>query len=112
MQGTAQRFALPALGRAAERRPPGKMLRRRKLLGIAPESPASGACFVGRFCVVQGSNALTLYILTSNAIIQECSNQKAKRHRLKLRSLQNQPAKKALRWSKMLPQNTKRKIAA
>jgi hypothetical protein len=32
-----------ALGRAAERRPTGKMLRRRKMLGIAPESPASGA---------------------------------------------------------------------
>jgi len=38
-----QRFALPALGRAAERRPTGKMLKRRKRLGIAPESPASGA---------------------------------------------------------------------
>ena len=48
MQGTAQRFALPALGRAAERRPTGKMLRRRKMLGIAPESPASGARFVGQ----------------------------------------------------------------
>ena len=47
--GVAQRFALPALGRAAERRPTGKMLRRRKMLGIAPESPASGARFVGRF---------------------------------------------------------------
>jgi hypothetical protein len=43
----AERFALPALGRAAERRPTGKMLRRRKMLGIAPESPASGARFVG-----------------------------------------------------------------
>jgi len=46
---SAQRFALPALGRAAERRPTGKMLRRRKRLGIAPESPASGARFVGRW---------------------------------------------------------------
>jgi hypothetical protein len=45
----AQRFALPALGRAAERRPTGKMLRRRKRLGIAPESPASGARFVSPF---------------------------------------------------------------
>jgi hypothetical protein len=44
----AQRFALPALGRAAGRRPTGKMLRRRKLLGITPESPASGARFVRR----------------------------------------------------------------
>ena len=47
----AERFALPALGRAAERRPTGKMLRRRKMLGIAPDSPASGARFVGqRLC--------------------------------------------------------------
>jgi len=38
----AERFALPALGRAAERRPTGKMLRRGKRLGIALESPASG----------------------------------------------------------------------
>jgi len=38
-----------ACGRAAERRPTGKMLRRRKMLGIAPESPASGARFVGQF---------------------------------------------------------------
>jgi hypothetical protein len=44
----AQRFALPALGRAAERRPTGKRIRRRKMLGIAPESPASGARFVGQ----------------------------------------------------------------
>jgi len=44
-----QRFALPALGRAAERRQTGKMIRRRKKLGIAPESPASGARFVRRF---------------------------------------------------------------
>jgi len=44
---SCQRFALPALGWAAERRPTGKMLRRRKRLGIAPESPASGARFVG-----------------------------------------------------------------
>jgi hypothetical protein len=35
-------------GRAAGRRPIGKMMRRRKLLGIAPESPASGARFVGQ----------------------------------------------------------------
>ena len=48
VQGACQRFALPALGRAAERRPTGKMLRRRKRLGIAPESPASGARFVRR----------------------------------------------------------------
>jgi hypothetical protein len=42
-----QRFALPALGRAAERRPTGKMLRRGKRLEIAAESPASEARFVG-----------------------------------------------------------------
>ena len=46
--GFVQRFALPALGRAAERRPAGKMLRRRKLIEIRSESPASGARFVGR----------------------------------------------------------------
>ena len=44
----AERFALPALGRAAERRPTGKMPRRRKLLEIYAESPASGARFVGQ----------------------------------------------------------------
>ena len=49
----AQRFALPALGRAAERRPTGKRIRRRKMLEIAPESPASGARFVGRIFVNQ-----------------------------------------------------------
>jgi hypothetical protein len=49
----AQRIALPALGRAAERRPIGKRLRRRKMLGIAPESPASGARFVRRFLTYQ-----------------------------------------------------------
>jgi len=47
LQEASQRFALPALGRAAERRPIGKMLRRRKMLGNAAESPASGARFVG-----------------------------------------------------------------
>jgi len=47
MQGACQRFALPALGRAAGRRPTGERIRRRKRLGIAPESPASGARFVG-----------------------------------------------------------------
>ena len=47
-QRSAQRFALPALGRAAERRPIGKMLRRRKMLENGAESPVSGARFVGR----------------------------------------------------------------
>ena len=46
MQGVAQRFALPALGRGRRSRPARKKLRRRKLLEIAPESPASGARFV------------------------------------------------------------------
>jgi len=47
LDASAQRFALPALGRAAGRRPIGKSLRRRKMLGKAAESPASGARFVG-----------------------------------------------------------------
>jgi hypothetical protein len=55
LSASAQRFALPALGRAAERRPIGKRLRRRKMLENAAESPASGARFVGRFFVVQDS---------------------------------------------------------
>jgi len=46
LQGTAQRFALPALGRGRRSRPTRKMIRRRKLLEIAAESPASGARFV------------------------------------------------------------------
>jgi hypothetical protein len=54
LQGTAQRFALPALGRAAERRPTGKMLRRRKMLENAAESPASGARFVRRVLILHG----------------------------------------------------------
>ena len=49
----AQRFALPALGRAAERRPTGKRIRRRKMLEIAPESPASGARFVSHLFAFQ-----------------------------------------------------------
>jgi hypothetical protein len=44
----ANGLALPALGRAAGRRPTGKMLRHRKRLGIAPESPASGATYQPR----------------------------------------------------------------
>jgi hypothetical protein len=49
----------PLVGRAAERRPTGKMLRRRKMLGTAPESPASGARFVG-----------TLYVLFDDIFIK------------------------------------------
>jgi len=48
LQGTAQRFALLALGRAAERRPIGKMIRLRKMLENAAESPVSSARFVGQ----------------------------------------------------------------
>jgi len=48
-QEAAQRHALPALGRGRRSRPARKMLRRRKLLEIAAESPASGARFVGLF---------------------------------------------------------------
>ena len=44
----AQRFALPALGRGRRSRPARKMIRRGKLLGIAPDSTASGARFVRR----------------------------------------------------------------
>ncbi len=47
MHGVAQRFALPALGWGRRSRPTGKMLKRRKLLEICAESPASGARFVG-----------------------------------------------------------------
>ena len=48
-QRAAERFALPALGRGRRSRPARKKLRRRKLLGMCAESPASGARFVGQF---------------------------------------------------------------
>ena len=48
MELAAQRFALPTLGQGQRSRPARKMLRRRKLLENAAESPASGARFVGR----------------------------------------------------------------
>jgi len=38
---------IPALGRGRRSRPTGKMVRRRKMLEIAADSPASGARFVG-----------------------------------------------------------------
>ncbi len=47
-----QRFALPALGRGRRSRPARKMTRRRKLLEMCADSPASGARFVGQFYVV------------------------------------------------------------
>ena len=53
----AQRFALPALGRGRRSRPARKMKRRRKLLEICADSPASGARFVGLRAVVQDSLA-------------------------------------------------------
>jgi hypothetical protein len=65
----AQRLALPALGRAAERRPTGKKLRRRKMLGIAPESPVSGARFVSRVFVMRLNCKITLNILTATFIL-------------------------------------------
>ena len=48
LQGTAQRIALPALGRGRRSRPTGKMKRRVKMPEICAESPASGARFVGQ----------------------------------------------------------------
>ena len=48
-----QRHALPALGRGRRSRPTRKRLRRRKLLEIAAESPASGARFVGTLFVIR-----------------------------------------------------------
>ena len=49
----SQRFALPALGRGRRSRPARNRIRRGKMLGIAAESPASGARFVGRRFVNQ-----------------------------------------------------------
>jgi len=46
----SQRFALPTLGRTAERRPTRKKIRRVKMLEMCAESPASGTRFVGRVC--------------------------------------------------------------
>ncbi len=56
LEGDAQRFALPALGRGRRSRPIGKMIRRVKLLEIAAESPASGACFVSPLPIEEYSN--------------------------------------------------------
>ena len=56
MQGTAQRFALPALGQGRRSRPARKMIRRRKLPEIAAESPASGARFVGQWWIGRLAN--------------------------------------------------------
>jgi len=49
LREATQRYALPALGRGRRSRPARKMIRRRKLLEIATESPASGARFVRLF---------------------------------------------------------------
>jgi hypothetical protein len=63
----AQRFALPALGRATGRHPTGKMLRRGKMLGIAPESPASGARFVSPL-LFYGVVVLRLELIVENTL--------------------------------------------
>ncbi len=60
----AQRFALPALGRGQRSRPARKMTRRRKLLGICAESPASGARCVRQF----SGHSSTLYFSKSFSI--------------------------------------------
>jgi hypothetical protein len=46
---------LPELGRGRRSRPSGKMPRRGKLLEIAAESLASGACFAGLLFGLQDS---------------------------------------------------------
>ena len=64
---SAQRFALPALGRGRRSRPARKMIRRRKLPEIAADSPASGARFVGRCWVEDAfifSPTTHIYILS------------------------------------------------
>ncbi len=53
LKAPAQRFALPALGRGRRSRPARKMIRRRKMLENAAESPASGARYVGRFLALR-----------------------------------------------------------
>jgi len=47
-KGQANGKRYPRWGGGRRICPTGKMLRRRKMFGIAPESPASGARFVGR----------------------------------------------------------------
>jgi len=74
LHGATQRFALPALGRAAERRPIGKMPRRRKMLENAAESPASGARFVRRgFAllnqILRQDNAVKFALRLSQALL-------------------------------------------
>ncbi len=65
---SAQRFALPALGRGRRSRPTGKMLRRRKLLEIAADSPASGARFVGCAHNYEAFLALAVYLEFSKTV--------------------------------------------
>jgi len=48
LRGRANGLRYPRWGGGRRSRPTGKMKRRRKLLEIAAESPASGARFVGR----------------------------------------------------------------
>ena len=59
---------IPALGRGRRSRPPGKMLRRRKMLEITPDFPASGARFVGRRAVVADS------LLTKDLFVKRLKN--------------------------------------
>ena len=58
----AQRFALPALGRGRRSRPARKMKRRRKLLGMCADSPASGARFVGTLLTFEDSLPLNIML--------------------------------------------------
>ena len=54
-KGRANGLRYPRWGGGRRSRPARKMKRRRKLLEIAAESPASGARFVRRFCVAPDS---------------------------------------------------------
>ena len=80
MQENAQRFALPALGRGRRSRPTRKKIRRRKLLEIAAESPASGARFVGRgmpktVFAINNNLCLKAQRIGSTTVLEELINQ-------------------------------------
>ena len=71
-KAAAERFALPALGQGRRSRPARKMIRRRKLLEIAAESPASGARFVGWRCFANAllwTVALPLYQIYPESLL-------------------------------------------
>jgi hypothetical protein len=102
LHGTAQRFALPALGRAAGRRPTGKMLRRRKMLGIAPDSPASGARFVGQpACLLEQmlkkTPPLTRPTFTHNSILG--NDQKQNLPKCQITKSDNHPKRLLQKWN-------------